>query len=126
MKDMEERLKQAANWISTAGTGLGGVSDAAIRASRAAEDASQKLVALTATMSQSLAQQEQLVSETRVSSSHMAGSLLEEQKRLAEQARESLDTLFGALKAHNDAMASELERTRRMASATGTAMNLAS
>lgn len=122
MKDMEERLKQAATWISTAGTGLGSVSDAAVRASRAAEDASQKLVALTATMSQSLTQQEQLVSETRVSSAHMAGSLLEEQKRLAEQARESLDTLFGALKAHNDAMASELERTRRMASDTGTAM----
>jgi hypothetical protein len=122
MKDMEERLRQASGWISSAGSGLGGVSEAAVRASRAAEEASQKLIALTATMSQSLVQQERLVSETRISSAGLAGTLLEEQKRLAEQARASLDALFGALKAHNDAMAEELARTRRMTGDTGRAM----
>ena len=105
-----------------AGSGLGGVSDAAVKASRAAEEASQKLITLTATMSQSLAQQEQLVSETRASSAGLAGALLEEQKRLAEQARASLEALFGALKTHNDAMAEELARTRRMTGDTGKAM----
>ena len=122
MKDMEDRLKAAAGWISSAGSGLGGVADASMKAANAADSASRKLIALTGTMGAALAEQERLIGSTRTSSEQLSGSLLDSQKRLAEQARESLQTLFGALKAHNNAMAAELDRTRRMASDTGTAL----
>lgn len=122
MKEMEERLRSASNWIASAGSGLGGVSEASMRAVSAAEAASKKLVDLTATMANAISEQERLIASTRDQSKALNSGLVETQKRLAEQARESLEGLFAALKGHNDAMATELERARRMASDTGTAL----
>jgi len=122
MKDMEEQLKAAASWISAAGSGLAGVTEAARTSASAAQGASQKLVSLTQSLSASLVEQERAIASARASSTDQASSLLEVQKKLADEARQSLETLFGALKNHNDAMAAELERTRRMTADTGTAL----
>jgi hypothetical protein len=122
MKDMEERLKSAAGWISAAGSGLGGVAETSMRAVNAAEAASQKLGSLTSTMANAIAEQERLIASTRTNSELLNGALIDTQKRMAEQAKESLETLFTVLRAHNDAMAAELDRTRRMTSDTGTAL----
>jgi len=122
MKDMEERLKAAAGWISSAGIGLGAVTEAARTSANAAQSASQKLISLTEAMAASLAEQERAIAGVRANSTQQASGLLEIQKRLAEEARQSLEGLFGALRAHNDGMAAELERARRMAADTGTAL----
>ncbi len=91
MKDMEERLKAAAGWISTAGTGLGAVTEAARTSAGAAQAASQKLVALTETMTAGLAEQERFIAGTRTNADQHAAQMLESQKRLAEEARQSLE-----------------------------------
>lgn len=122
MKDMEDRLKSAAGWIASAGSGLGGVADTSKRAVDAAEYASRKLVELTQAMTNAIAEQQRLIGETRASSERLNAGLIESQKRLADEARNSLETLFTALRTHNDAMAVELDRTRRMTSDTGTAL----
>lgn len=122
MKDMEERLRSAAGWIASAGSGLGGVSEASMRAIAAAEAASQKLASLAATMANAITEQERLIASTRENAETLTGAVIETQKRLAEQAREGLESFLAALRSHNDAMAAELERTRRMSSETGTAL----
>lgn len=122
MKEMEAHLKSAAGWISSAGAGLGGVSDTSLKAVATAEAASKKLAELTETMASAMAEQERLLAGTRASSQNMSISLLDAQKNLADQARQSLESLFAALRSHNDAMAAELERTRRMTADTGTAL----
>jgi hypothetical protein len=122
MKDMEERLRSATGWISSASSGLGGVSDASMRAVGAAQTASKQLIDLTATMANAISEQERLIASTRTNAEVLNGGIIETQKKLAEQARESLETLTGALRSHNEAMAAELERARRMTSDTGTAL----
>ncbi len=122
MADMEERLKQAAGWISSAGSGLGGVSEAAVKSTRAAEEAAKSLGDLTASMRQSIAHHERMILETQAATSRLADGLIEEQKRLAEQARTSLEGLTGTLKSHSDAMAEEIDRARRMSADTGNAL----
>lgn len=122
MKDMEERLRSAAGWISSAGSGLGGVSDASLRAVAAAQAASKQLVDLTSTMANAISEQERLIASSRANAEVLNGGVIETQKKLAEQARESLESLTNALRAHNEAMAAELERARRMTTDTGTAL----
>jgi hypothetical protein len=122
MKEMEARLKSAAGWISSAGSGLGGVAETSARAVAAADAAARSLTALTTTMSSTISDQERLIEKTRANVELANSGMVEAQKRLADDARQSLDGLLGALKAHNDAMAAELERTRRMTADTGTAL----
>ena len=122
MAEVQEQLKQAAASISTIGGGLAGIPDSAAKAARAAEEASDKLAELTSAIGNSLSRQEHLISETQKAADGLHSGLIEEQKRLAGEARASLETLFGVLKAHNDAMETEIDRARRMSSATGQAL----
>ena len=122
IREIDEKLRAAAENAGSAGTGLGGVSAAALRAVEAAEKASERLTALTGTMGKSFEAQERMLGEMRLGSERISTGMMEEQKRLASAARGSLEDLFGALKGHNDAMAGELERTRRMSADTGTAL----
>lgn len=122
MKDMEERLRSAAGWISSAGSGLGGVSDASMRAVNAAQAAAKQLAELTSTMASAISEQERLIASTRVNAETLNGGIIETQRKLAAEAKESLEALTGALRSHNEAMAGELDRARRMTSDTGTAL----
>jgi hypothetical protein len=122
MAEIEEQLKIVAGSMSTIGNGLSGVPESAAKAARAAEDAAGKLADLTSVMSHSLAQQDHLMTETQAASAKLHSGLIEEQKRLAVEAKAGLDALVDALKAHNNAMTEEVDRARRMTTATGQAL----
>lgn len=122
MKDMEERLKAAAGWIVSAGSGLDGVAETSRKAVAAAEAAAQKLGNLTEGMTNAISEQERLIAGTRTNAETLNTEILEAQKRFVVQAREGLESFLSALKVHNQAMAAELERARAMSADTGHAL----
>ncbi len=120
--ETEETLHASVRAIGGTGSGLDTIAEATAAAGKAAEEAARKLSDLTAVMARNMDEQERMVGEIGKGSQHLTVTLVEEQRRLAREARESMDGLIESLKAHNTGMATELDRTRRMAADTGTAM----
>jgi hypothetical protein len=115
IREIEGRMQDAAKAIFVAGSGMGSVSDVSHKAVLAAESAARKLTDLTAALDNSFNAQEKMLRDLQDASGHARGAIL-------DGIKSDIDGLVGSLKSHNDAMAAEIDRARRMTADTGTAL----
>jgi ABC-type transporter Mla subunit MlaD len=121
MAEIESQFRQTADVLSAAGKNLSYVVEISSSAARAAEGAAKGIEVFTSAAAQTIGEHEKVSAEAQQSAAKMLNTIANEQRRVTEEARSSLNQLTDALKSHNTELAKELDRSRRMTSQIGEA-----
>jgi hypothetical protein len=119
---LQEELETGTERLKASLAELRTIGDAAAGASTTTKEAVAKLTGLVQSASASVKDQAEAVEAMRSEASRLAQILLDDQRKLGESARDGVERLATDLRTHNEQLALELERARRLIDQTSHAL----